>query len=192
MKQAKYCVFDTAIGPCGIAWTLPAKGENAPAIAVFRLPEATLGLTESRIARRAGASGASTPPAAVAEVIGRIQRHLSGDLQDFRDVAVDLEGEDPFAQRVYEAARAVPAGRTTTYGEIAKHLGWPDAAQEVGAALGKNPVTLIIPCHRVLAAGGRLGGFSAHGSTATKTKLLAIEGAFTLPLLPAKTTALEV
>ena len=110
---------------------------------------------------------------------------LQGDVQDFRGIAVDLEGVAPFARQVYEAAREIPAGQTRTYGEIAKSIGQPAAAQEVGQALSKNPVPIIVPCHRVSAAGGKLGGFSAPGGPTTKARLLALEGApVSLPLFP--------
>ena len=111
-----------------------------------------------------------------------ITRHVSqlegvpGLVQWGDDVAVDLDGAESFARQVYEAARQIPAGQTRTYGEIAKALRESDA-RAVGQALGKNPIPLIIPCHRVLAAGGKTGGFSAPGGRATKARLLAIEGA---------------
>ena len=104
-------------------------------------------------------------------------------MQDFRDVAVDLEGATSFFRQVYEATREIPAGETRTYGEIAKAVGRPSAAQEVGQAMAKNPVPIIVPCHRVSAAGGKLGGFSAPGGPAAKARLLALEGAsVNLPL----------
>jgi len=98
-----------------------------------------------------------------------------------------LGGVGPFAQQVYEAARRIPAGQTATYGELAKAVDRPGAARGVGQALGKNPIPLIIPCHRVLAAGGKPGGFSAHGGQATKIRMLAIEGAAVGPLPTIKT-----
>ncbi|HEY8287211.1 MAG TPA: MGMT family protein [Chloroflexota bacterium] len=134
-------------------------------------------MTEARIARCAGASAATEPPPHVAAVITRVCKHLQGEAQDFLDISVDLEGVAPFARQVYEAARDIPAGQTKTYGEIAKILGQPGAAQAVGQALGSNPIALIIPCHRVVAAGGRPGGFSAYGGRTTKAALLALEGA---------------
>jgi len=176
MKQVAYCLFETPLGSCGIAWT---EGENSgtlPAVTFLQLPEATTELTESSIARHCGALQASAPPPPIAEVIEKVRRHLNGDAQDFRNVALDLDGAAPFARQVYMAARQIPAGQTTTYGNLARDLGRPTAARAVGQALGKNPVALLIPCHRVLAAGGKLGGFSAHGRRATKAKLLAIEG----------------
>ncbi len=97
-------------------------------------------------------------------------------MQDFRSVAVDLSAVAPFFRQVYEAAREIPPGQTRTYGEIARAVGQPNRAQDVGQAMAQNPVPILIPCHRVAAAGGKPGGFSAHGGRATKSKLLALEG----------------
>ncbi len=177
MKQASYCLFETPLGTCGIAWREAADSSAQPAVILVQLPEATAQATESRIARKSGSRHPSVPPQGIAEIIGKIRRHLQGEVQDFRDVALALDGVTPFARQVYEAAREIPPGQTRTYGEIAKAAGQPAAAQEVGQALSKNPVPIIVPCHRVAAAGGKPGGFSAHGGRTTKFKLLALEGA---------------
>ena len=174
MKRGAYCLFETALGSCGIAWTESADGTAVVALA---LPEAACELTERRLARVSGAQEPGAPPPRIAHIIARLRKHLAGSAQDFRDVPLDLEGADPFAQQVYAAARKIPAGETRSYGEIANSIGQPAAAQEVGKALARNPIALIIPCHRVLAAGGKPGGFSAHGGLATKATLLALEGA---------------
>jgi O-6-methylguanine DNA methyltransferase len=185
MKPASYCLFETPLGACGIAWREPADSGPQPVVALVQLPEATPQATESRIARKSGSAKPSVPPPRIAEIIEKIRRHLQGEIQDFRGIAVDLEGVAPFAHLVYEAARKIPPGQTRTYGEIAKAVGQPNAAQDVGQALSKNPVPIIVPCHRVSAAGGKPGGFSAHGGRATKSKLLALEGApVNLPLFP--------
>jgi methylated-DNA-[protein]-cysteine S-methyltransferase len=186
MKQLVYHVFETSLGWCGIAWAENGRPSAAPAVALFQLPEATAKDTESRMAR-SGALPSAAPPPAISDVIGRVCKHLHGDIQDFQDVAVDLDGAAPFTRRVYDAARRIPAGRTRTYGEIAKGLGRPNAARAVGQALARNPIALIIPCHRVLAAGGLAGGFSAYGGLATKARLLALEGAAFGPPRPATT-----
>jgi methylated-DNA-[protein]-cysteine S-methyltransferase len=102
---------------------------------------------------------------------------LSGTPDPMDDVVIDLGAISDFRRGVYEIARTVGPGDTITYGEIAARLNNPSSAREVGQALGANPVPLIVPCHRVLAAGGKLGGFSARGGVTTKSKLLAIEGA---------------
>lgn len=183
MKPDSYCLFETAIGACAIAWRDAANGDVPPRVAFVRLPEATGQLTESRIARSAGASQPTAPPPQIAEVIDKLRRHLKGETQDLRNIAVDLDGVSAFVRQVYDAAREIPPGQTRTYGEIAKVIGQPSAAQEVGQALSRNPVPLIVPCHRVLAADGKLGGFSAPGGRDTKLKLLALEGApVNLPL----------
>jgi methylated-DNA-[protein]-cysteine S-methyltransferase len=176
MKQGAYCLFETPLGSCAIAWSEGGNPSTPPAVTFFQLPEATSKRTESRIARNAGARAASAPPPRIAEVIQKVCQHLRGDVQDFRDVAIDLDGAGLFARQVYEAARLIPAGQTTTYGELARAVSRPAAARAVGQALGQNPIALIIPCHRVLAAGGKPGGFSAHGGRATKARLLAVEG----------------
>jgi len=174
MKPLAYCLFETPLGWCGIAWS---ERGNRPAVTFLQLPEATPEMTESRLAQDSRARPSSAPPPEIREVIERVRKHLQGDVQDFRDVAVDLEGRGLFARRVYAAAREIPAGETRTYGEIAAALNLPAAARAVGQALGRNPVGVIIPCHRVLAAGGKPGGFSAYGGRATKARLLEIEGA---------------
>lgn len=182
MTQTAYCLFETPLGSCGIAWRDGGQSAAPSAVTFLQLPEATAKMTESRIARSAGGRGPSAPPPPIAEVIERLRNHLLGDVQDLRDVAVDLTGADPFDRQVYEAAREIPSGQTRTYGELAKALGQPTEAQAVGQALGRNPIALIIPCHRIVAAGGKPGGFSAHGGRATKARLLAIEGVAAPPV----------
>ena len=182
MSHAGYCLFDTPLGRCGIAWQDDGRSVVRPAVTLLQLPEVTTERTEARMARASGAPRPSAPPPPIAEIIERLRKHLEGEAQDLRDIVVDLTGTDDFARQVYEAAREIPAGQTRTYGEIARALGQPREAQAVGQALGKNPIALIIPCHRVVAAGGKPGGFSAHGGRATKARLLAIEGAPTAPI----------
>jgi O-6-methylguanine DNA methyltransferase len=177
MKQAAYCLFETPLGVCGIAWKEPETSRLQPVVTFVQLPEATRGLTERRIAGRSGGRKARLVPPGIAGIIKKIQKHLHGGLQDFQDIMVDLDGAGPFARRVYEGARKIPAGRTMTYGALATDLNRPTASRAVGQALGKNPIPLIIPCHRVLASGNKPGGFSAHGGVTTKARLLAIEGA---------------
>ena len=176
MKHVAYCLFETPLGSCGIAWSQPVSSRTPPAVTLLQLPEATREMTESRIARISGARKSSAPPPRIAEVIKRVCKHLRGDLQEFRDITLDLDGADPFARLVYQAARQIPTGQTTTYGELATALRRPTAARAVGQALARNPIGLIIPCHRILAAGGKSGGFSAHGGRSTKARMLAIEG----------------
>jgi methylated-DNA-[protein]-cysteine S-methyltransferase len=169
----EYALFDTEIGVCGIAW----RTGEVPVVVRFSLPEASEAETERRVGRK-GARAAEIPTP-IAEVIEKCRRHLARDLQDFNETPIDWESFEPFARRVYEAALDIPTGQTRTYGQLAKTLREPHAAQAVGQALGSNPIPLIIPCHRILAAGGKMGGFSAPGGLVTKEKLLLIEGATT-------------
>jgi methylated-DNA-[protein]-cysteine S-methyltransferase len=164
-------VFETALGPCGVAW-------NARGLCAVQLPEKTAALTDRRLMAKSGGSSAAEPPPAIAAVVADIQRYLDGKRVDFSAVAVDLETLEPFRRKLYEALREIGFGATTTYGELAKRIGADEVegARDVGAAMGRNPVPIVVPCHRVLAAGGKLGGFSAPGGTATKAKLLALEG----------------
>jgi methylated-DNA-[protein]-cysteine S-methyltransferase len=164
-------LFDTAIGACGIAWS--ERG-----LVAVQLPERDSAATERRLAAKSGSSGAAEPPPAIADVAAGIARYLAGEWVDFSRVPVDLDQVDDFRRALYGALRDVSFGCTTTYGALAKRLGLdgPEAAREVGASMGQNPVPVVIPCHRVLAAGGKLGGFSAYGGTMTKQKLLALEG----------------
>ena len=161
----EYVLFETAIGKCGIAW------RPGPLIVGFSLPEGK----EPRFAIRG--SSASEIPEPIKDMIEKCRRHLARDLQDFHDAPLDWCAFEPFARKVYEAALEIPVGQTRTYGQLAKQVGEPHAAQAVGQALGSNPIPLVIPCHRILAAGGKMGGFSAPGGLVTKEKLLVIEGA---------------
>jgi len=169
--QTHHCLFDTAIGPCGIAWS--ERGLTA-----VHLPEADRTRTEKRLIAKSASAGAAEPPPWVAALIADIQRYLGGERIDFSAVSVDLAEIDPFRRKLYEAMRALAWGKTTTYGALARDVGlegW-EGARDVGEAMGRNPVPIVIPCHRVLAAGGKLGGFSAPGGAKTKAKLLALEG----------------
>lgn len=187
MKQSAYCLFETPLGACGIAWTISDPSDGRPVVTSFQLPEATRSMTEAGIAGRSGGRKARVPPPGIAGIIGKVRRHLRGDLQDFRKIVVALDGAGPFARQVYEAVRKIPAGRTMTYGEVAAEMNRPTAARAVGQALGRNPIPVVIPCHRVVASGNSLRGFSAYGGVATKARLLELEGAhpnlsFTAPL----------
>ena len=141
------------------------------------LPEQTDHLTRARVARRFPHSLESTPPPFVQHAIEGIVALLTGEARDLSDVPLDLDEIPEFHRRVYDVARTIRPGTTLSYGEMAARVGDPDAARAVGQALGRNPIPIIVPCHRVLAADGGTGGFSAPGGTATKLRLLAIEGA---------------
>lgn len=165
-----YALFDTPIGSCGLAWS--ARG-----IVGLQLPEASPEKTRARLRRRWPEAQESAPPPEVAQTIAAVLRLLGGEKQDLGGVPLDLAGVPEFYRRVYQIARTVPAGRTITYGEIARQMGVPHESREVGQALGRNPIAIIVPCHRVLGADGRMGGFSANGGVATKRRILEIEGA---------------
>jgi methylated-DNA-[protein]-cysteine S-methyltransferase len=164
-----FATFDTAIGTCGIAW-------NARGVVGVWLPEHDADATRARMRRRLRDARESVPPADVAAAIDGIVALLGGAAVDLGFVVVDPTGVPAFDRRVYDVARRIAPGATRTYGEVAAELGVPSGAQAVGAALGRNRVPIVIPCHRVLAAGGRTGGFSAPGGVATKLRLLAMEG----------------
>jgi len=166
-----FCLFPTAIGSCAIAWS--DRGVTS-----VWLPEQTDRETSARVARRFPQSLESTPPPFVAHAIAGIVALLEGESRDLTDVPLEFDDSVPeFHRRVYDVARTIKPGTTLSYGEIAARVGDPDSARAVGQALGRNPIPIIVPCHRVLAADGGTGGFSAPGGTATKLRLLAIEGA---------------
>jgi methylated-DNA-[protein]-cysteine S-methyltransferase len=133
--------------------------------------------TRKRIHQRFGDIEETAPPAAVQDAIDGIIELLAGKPNDLTDVVLDLEGVPEFNRGVYDIARSIPPGKTLTYGDIAKRLGGVELSRDVGQALGHNPCPIVVPCHRVLAAGGKPGGFSANGGVVTKLKMLAIEGA---------------
>jgi methylated-DNA-[protein]-cysteine S-methyltransferase len=170
MTEHAFTLFDTAIGRCGIAWS--GRG-----IACVQLPEADDASTRARILKRCPDAREGPPPPGVARAIDGIAALMRGEAIDLSAVALDMEGVPPFYRRVYEAARMIAPGATLTYGDIAARLGDSGAARAVGQALGQNPFAIVVPCHRVVAAGRRLGGFSAHDGIAAKQRLLAIEGA---------------
>ncbi len=157
-----HTTFPTLLGPCAIAW-------NGDALTGFSLPGPDC---------RFAAEAATEPPAWVAAIVARVQRHLTGDPQDFSDLHYDFTDVPEFNQRVLRATLAVKAGHTSTYGQIAAAINeGPVASRGVGAALGANRWPLLIPCHRITGAHGKMTGFSGPGGVATKVKLLALEGA---------------
>jgi methylated-DNA-[protein]-cysteine S-methyltransferase len=189
-RGAHHHLFETAMGECGIAW-------NSHGLCGVQLPEKDRGRTELRLAvkcRSIGVADVADVPLWIQSLIADIQRYLAGQPMDFSTVVVDLDGVGDFRQKLYRALREISFGRTITYGELAKRLGstgW-EAARDVGEAMGKNPMPIVIPCHRVLAAGNKPGGFSAYGGIATKSKLLALEGVdLNKPEKPAKPKAKE-
>ncbi len=169
MTALSYALFTTAIGRCGIAW-------GARGVVSVQLPEARDCDTCARMLRGCPEATEAPPPAEVQRAVDAIVALLHGQPSDLSVVALDMERVPPFHRRVYEAARGIPPGATCSYGEIAAWIDAPGAARAVGQALGRNPFAIVVPCHRVLAAGGKAGGFSAAGGVATKLRLLAIEG----------------
>lgn len=163
-------LFDTAIGRCGIAW-------GSAGIRAFQLPEPDDEGTLRRMFRRGGPLPPGEPPAEVGDVIERVQALLDGEPIDLRDVVLDQSGIPEFHRRVYAITREILAGQTRTYGDIAAELGDVSISRAVGQALGANPHAVIMPCHRVLAAQGASGGFSAGGGVSTKLRILLIERA---------------
>jgi methylated-DNA-[protein]-cysteine S-methyltransferase len=173
MTAVSFAIFETAIGACGIAW-------NERGIAAVQLPESSEGKTRTRLRRRFLGAHEAPPTPEVQGAIDGIVSLLRGEASDLTAIVLDVEDLPAFNRRVYEVARAIPPGATLSYGEIAAKLGEkPEAARDVGQALGQNPIPIIVPCHRVLAANGKSGGFSASGGVTTKLRLLTIEGAKT-------------
>jgi methylated-DNA-[protein]-cysteine S-methyltransferase len=166
-----FAIFETAIGPCGIVWGIHG-------IVGVQLPEATEARTRLRLLKRFRNAREASPPPKIATTIEGIVSLLDGEKADFSNAPVDIKTLPEFNRRVYQVTSGIPPGATMTYGEIAAKLGEePQAARDVGQALGENPVPLIIPCHRVLAANGKPGGYSGSGGVKTKLRLLTIEGA---------------
>ncbi len=172
-----FTLFETPIGLCGLAW-----GEQG--LIGAQLPEARPGAAWDRLRRRyPDAVEASPPPPSIQRTIERINDLLAGGRDDLVDVELDFSVVSPFNRRVYEIARAIAPGQTLTYGQIAKAISQtgddPGAARAVGKALGENPWPIVVPCHRVLGADGKSGGFSAPGGVETKARMLTIERART-------------
>lgn len=170
MTDIQFALFDTVLGRCGIAWA-------ASGIVAVQLPQPDEKQTRVRIAQRYGAIEEAAPPARVQDAIERIVELLQGKPIDLTTIDLDLHDSPEFNRSVYDIARKIPPGKTLTYGDIAKQLGGVELSRNVGTALGQNPCPIVVPCHRVLAAGGKPGGFSANGGVVTKLKMLAIEGA---------------
>jgi methylated-DNA-[protein]-cysteine S-methyltransferase len=166
----RYIVFEVAGGFSGIGW-------SCAGIVRFILPARTVQAVERSLLRRLPGAEPGAPLPEVQEAVDAVKRYFEGAPVDFSGVRLDLEGQDELFSRIYAATRRVGWGQTTTYGALAKALGaGPEVAKDVGQAMAKNPVPLIIPCHRVLAAGGKIGGFSAPGGAATKARMLELEG----------------
>lgn len=175
-----YFIFETAGGFCGIAW-------NDVGITRFQLPTKSAGATERILLRRIPGAEPGKPTPDVVAVVAAVKRYFEGEEIDFSDVKLDMGEQDSFFEQIYAKVRRLGWGHTTTYGAVAKELGaGPEAARDVGQAMAKNPVPLIIPCHRVLAAGGKVGGFSAPGGSVAKAHMLELEEVQVGPPPPAQ------
>jgi methylated-DNA-[protein]-cysteine S-methyltransferase len=170
MSELGFTIFHTAVGSCGIVWS--ERG-----IVRVQSFESSDRAASARLRRRYPEAREAVPPAAVQRAIDDIIGLLDGEPRDLNHATLDMVSCADFHRRVYEIARTIPAGSTLTYGEIAERLGDRILARDVGEALSRNPWPIIVPCHRVLAAGGKTGGFSAPGGVTTKLRLLSIEGA---------------
>ena len=168
----QFCLFETAIGTCALVW-------EGDLIVGSQLPERDEGAARGRLARRFPDATEALPPGFVSEAIEGIVALMDGEARDLSRLPLALDRVSTFNRRVYDVALAIPPGETLTYGEVAARIGEPGAARAVGVALGQNPFAPIVPCHRVLAAGGKAGGFSADGGVETKLRMLTIEKART-------------
>jgi methylated-DNA-[protein]-cysteine S-methyltransferase len=166
----EFALFETAIGTCGIVWS--ERG-----VVGVQLPEANAKATRTRVHRRFADAQEAKPPGGIQGTVDGIVALLCGGAVDLSAATIDDSATPEFNRRVYAIARKIPRGQTMTYGEIAERLGDKSLARDVGTALGQNPCPIVMPCHRVLAAGGKSGGFSANGGVVTKLRLLTIEGA---------------
>jgi methylated-DNA-[protein]-cysteine S-methyltransferase len=168
-KALHFAVFKTAIGPCGVVWS--ERG-----LVGVQLPEATLAHTLKRVARRFPDATETTPTPVIQAAIDGIVALLSGEKRDLGEVVLDMDDLPLLNRRVYDVARTIRPGTTLTYGDVARRVGREANPRSVGQALGANPFPIVVPCHRVLAASGGMGGFSAPGGVATKRRMLEIEG----------------
>lgn len=169
MPRLGYSLFDTPLGRAAVAWS--ERG-----IFALELPSEDVDDTTWRLRAKTPEAYREEPPSWVREVTRKVEEHLAGKPQDFSTIPLDLDRKTPFYRAVYDAARAIPPGKTKTYGEIAAGLGKPNSARAVGQALAKNPILLLVPCHRVLGSTGAATGFSAPGGVETKKRLLSLEG----------------
>lgn len=173
-----YEIFETEAGWCGIAW-------NDAGVVRFVLPASGADGAERSLLRKLPEATPCAPPPAIGETIAAAKRYFAGEEMDFSAVPLDLGAQDAFFSQVYDAVRRLGWGETTTYGAVARQLGaGPEAARDVGQAMASNPVPLIVPCHRVLAAGNKIGGFSAPGGSDTKRRMLEMEGVSVAPPKP--------
>lgn len=176
-----YALIETAIGWIGIAWS--ERG-----LTRVQLPARDRQATERRLLSTLAGRAVENAdmPAPISALAEMLRRYGAGEAIDFSGVPVDLDGVDGFRRAIYDAARRLGFGETTTYGGLAEDAGHKGRAQETGKSLGRNPVPIVVPCHRILAAGNRIGGFSAPGGSHAKERLLGMEGVHVGPPPPAQ------
>ncbi|MHB8418496.1 MAG: methylated-DNA--[protein]-cysteine S-methyltransferase [Myxococcales bacterium] len=167
--EISYTLFPTPLGLVGIAW-------GARGVRRVQLPAGSAEATRTALTRGLGGAREAAPPIGLRRVIGMLTEHLEGRPQNLGLVRLDMEGLPPFNKRIYDVARTLEPGQTRSYGELAALAGSPGAARAVGQAMARNPFALLVPCHRVVAASGRPGGWSGYGGLATKASLLEAEG----------------
>jgi len=177
MTAQAFAIFETALGACALAW-----GEGG--LIGVRFPDPDPAALQAAVRRAWSEAAPAEPSGVVAQTVLDIQAHCRGEPRDYAETQLDFGSASDFHRQVYAAARAIPCGQTLTYGEMAARIGAPGAARAVGEALGRNPLPIIVPCHRILAAGGGKGGFSAPGGVAAKMRLLQLEGALAVERLP--------
>ena len=170
MSGRGYTVFDTSVGRCGIAW-----GDLG--VVGVQLPEAREIETRRRLFQLYPDARELRPPAEIQSAIDGIAALLRGKAADLSDARLDMTGIPPFNARVYDLTRSIPRGETMTYGEVASRLKASGAVHSVAQAIAKNPFMILVPCHRVLEAGGYADRISANGGSISKRRLLSIEGA---------------
>lgn len=176
-SEEHFLLFETAFGSCGIAW-------SASGLTRLQLPETTPEATRRRLAIAGRRTWEGPLPATIDNAVTELKKYFNGSATDFDGVDVDLGDRSPLELALYERLRLIPWGETTSYGALARDLAMPGGARAVGQAMGRNPVPVIVPCHRVLASGNGLGGFSAPGGRTTKQRLLELERANAIERLP--------
>ena len=165
----EYCLIATTVGPIGLAW-------SEAGLLRLQLPMEDGATTRERLLRRLKEPVEGHPPPWLEPAVARLQAYFNGTRVDFSEVPIDFGKASEFFQKVYGETRKLGWGEIATYGELAGRLESPGAAQAVGQAMGRNPVPIIVPCHRVLASGNKIGGFSAPGGIRSKLYLLDLEG----------------
>jgi len=184
-EEISFTAVETATGALAVAW-------NERGIIGSWMHAGTVERALEQVRRTYATATETAPPEPVATAVEGARCLLSGDLRDLQAAPLDLSDIPDFDSRVYDIVRAIPPGQTMTYGQVAAALGEePMRARDVGIAMARNRFAPFVPCHRVVAANGKLGGYSAPGGTATKRRLLQIEGVRLLPDEPLQTALFD-